>query len=122
MSCIFPILYILINFFNFNTIFLLSIRSYQYPHTRKKVIGSPFYGKKKSFYGWSFFLWSFHILYIVIGNTCYIFSAIFSFALLQSGCYNLHVCFRFFRRNFIPDSTLYRNLPYRNTLPKYTLS
>ena len=34
------------------------------------------------FYGWSFFLWSFHIRYTVIDNTCYRFFAIFPFALL----------------------------------------
>ena len=37
-----------------------------------------------SFYGNTFFLWSFHIWYAVMGNTCDIFSASISFALLQS--------------------------------------
>ena len=39
-----------------------------------------------SSHGSSFLLW-----YVVIGNRCYIFSTIFSFALLQSSCYNLYV-------------------------------
>ena len=60
-----------------------------------------------------FLFWSSHIWYIVTGNTCYIFSAIFSCQLLQSGCYNRHVFFIFFR---------WTNKPQLKTLTNYTLS
>ena len=43
VMCFCPNLYILTNVFNFNTTFLQSIKSYQYPHARSKVTDSPFY-------------------------------------------------------------------------------
>ena len=77
-----------------------------------------------SFYGWYFFLWSFHIWYTVISKTCYIFSAIFSFALLQSSCYSLCVyltlsCKTINVTETNPILIHYRNIPHLNILPKY---
>ena len=48
---------------------------------------------KVSFCGWSFRLWSLHIWYIIMGDTCYI----PFLALLQSPCQNLYVCFELLR-------------------------
>ena len=66
-----------------------------------------------SLYGSTFLSWSFHIWYTVMGNTCYIFSAIIFFALVQSSYNNFYVYLRFFCQV---------SPPYLNTLPNYTLS
>ena len=75
--------------FNFKTIFLHSIDSKQY-RERKWLTARAvsLFMVCLSFLGWSFLLWSFHISYVVIDDTCYILFAIISFTLLQSSCCN----------------------------------
>ena len=89
-----------LTFLKRKSVFFHSIRSKTYPQTQQKVIDSScavfLFMVSLSFYGWSFFLWSFHVGNIVRDNKCYRFFAIFLFALIQSSCCNLYVCLRFF--------------------------
>ena len=72
------------------------------------------------FNGRSLLFWSFRIWYFVLDETCHIFSAIDSFALLQSGEINLHIFFQIFHSTK-PRFNTKRILHYLNTLPNYTL-
>ena len=65
----------------FKPIFLQSIESK--PHREKMYLTARFL-VRILFHGRSFHLWSFHIRYIVLGNTCYMLFAIILFALLQA--------------------------------------
>ena len=54
-----------------------------HPYGQFLNVNSPFSKQKKkiesSSHGWSFLFWTFHILYKVMSNTCYIFSSLFLF-------------------------------------------